>query len=122
MTDTTNLTSADELRRRRPPNRERVDAIKRTVELDIALRDLRERRGVTQEQVAAQLGTSRPNVSRIEGEDDVRVSTLQRYVAALGGELELVARFPDGQSETLLGAATAVTTSRAVRRSSTGRS
>ena len=49
---------------------------------------------MTQEQVAEQLGTSRPNVSRIEREDDVRVSTLQRYVAALGGELELVAAIP----------------------------
>ena len=120
MTDKTKLTSADELRRRRPPNRDRVDAIKRTVELEIALRELRERRGVTQEYVAAHLETSRPNVSRIEGEDDVRVSTLQRYVAALGGELELVARFPDGQSETLLGSA--VTASRPARRSSSGRS
>jgi len=122
MTDKRKLTSAGEVRRRRPPNRERVEAIKRVVELEIALRDLRERRGVTQEHVAAQLGTSRPNVSRIEGEDDVRVSTLQRYVAALGGELELVARFPDGQSETLLAAAGRVTSSRQARRSSTGRS
>ena len=79
-------------------DRERVESIKRVVELEIALHELRERRGVTQEQVAAHLGTSRPNVSRIEREDDVRVSTLQRYVAALGGELELVARFPDGET------------------------
>jgi transcriptional regulator with XRE-family HTH domain len=103
VTDRPKLTSADDLRRRRPPRRERVDAIKRVVELEIALHELRERRGVTQEQVAAQLGTSRPNISRIEREDDVRVSTLQRYIAALGGELELVARFPDGKRETLLG-------------------
>lgn len=61
---------------------------------------------MTQEQVAEHLGTSRPNVSRIEREDDVRVSTLQRYVAALGGELELIARFPDGGRETLLGSTT----------------
>ena len=106
MTDRPKLTSAEELRRRRPPRRERVDAIKRVVELEIALHELRERRGVTQEQVAEHLGTSRPNVSRIEREDDVRVSTLQRYVAALGGELELVARFPGGERETLLGSST----------------
>jgi transcriptional regulator with XRE-family HTH domain len=81
-----------------------VASIKRAVELEIALHELRERRGFMQEQVAAHLGTSRPNVSRIERENDVRMSTLQRYVAALGGELELVARFPDGERETLLGA------------------
>jgi transcriptional regulator with XRE-family HTH domain len=106
VTNRPKLTAAEELRRRRPPRRDRVDAIKRVVELEIALHELRERRGVTQEQVAAHLGTSRPNVSRIEREDDVRVSTLQRYVAALGGELELVARFPDGECETLLGTST----------------
>lgn len=103
MTDPPELTSAQELRRRRPPDRDRVDAIKRAVELEIALNELRERRGVTQEQVAASLGTSRPNVSRIERETDVRMSTLQRYVEALGGRLELVARFPDGEREVLLG-------------------
>ncbi|MBE2319796.1 XRE family transcriptional regulator [Solirubrobacter sp. CPCC 204708] len=100
------MTSADDVRRRRPPRRERVETIKRVVELEIALHELRERRGVTQEHVAEHLGTSRPNVSRIEREDDVRVSTLQRYVAALGGELEVIARFPDGGRETLLGSTT----------------
>lgn len=104
MSDGGKLTSAEDLRRRRPPNRKRVESIKRRVELDIALNELRERRGITQEQVATQLETSRPNVSRIEREDDVRVTTLQRYVAALGGDLELVVRFPDGSREMLLSA------------------
>jgi DNA-binding XRE family transcriptional regulator len=105
MTERPKLTSAEELRRRRPPNRRRVDSIKRGVDLDIALNELRERRGITQEQVAAHLETSRPNVSRIEREDDVRVTTLLRYVTALGGELELVVRFPDGERLTILRAA-----------------
>jgi len=104
MTHRPKLTSAEDLRRRRSPNRKHVASIKRGVELDIALTELREHRGITQEQVAAQLETSRPNVSRIEHEDDVRMTTLQRYVMALGGELELVVRFPDGQRLTILGA------------------
>ena len=104
MSDRPKLTSAEDLRRRRPPNRKRVESIKRSVELDIALNELREHRGITQEQVAAELETSRPNVSRIEREDDVRMTTLQRYVTALGGELELVVRFPDGERLTILGA------------------
>jgi transcriptional regulator with XRE-family HTH domain len=103
MTDRPRLTSAKDLRRRRPANRKRVEAIKRGIELDIALNELRERRGITQEQVAAELATSRPNVSRIEHEDDVRVTTLQRYVSAIGGELEVAVRFPDGERLTLLG-------------------
>jgi transcriptional regulator with XRE-family HTH domain len=104
MSERRKLTSAEDLRRRRPPNRKRVESIKRGIELDIALNELRERRGITQEQVAGQLETSRPNVSRIEREDDVRMTTLQRYVVALGGELELVVRFPDGERLTILGA------------------
>src|SRR5918994_3068516 len=103
MANAPKLTSAKDIRRRRPPNRERVDEIKRTLELDVALNELRERRGVTQDQVAAELHTSRPNVSRIEHEDDVRMTTLRRYVMALGGELELVVRFPDGERLTILG-------------------
>jgi DNA-binding XRE family transcriptional regulator len=102
VADRPKLSRAKELRRRRPPNRERVDAIKRGVEFEIALHEVRERRGITQEQVAERLGTSRPNVSRIEHEDDVRMSTMRRYVEALGGELEIVARFPDGDSHPLL--------------------
>lgn len=39
--------------------------------------------------------TSSPTVSRIEREEDVYLSTLRRYVAALGGELEINAVFPD---------------------------
>jgi transcriptional regulator with XRE-family HTH domain len=103
MSERHNLTSADDLRRRRPPNRKRLESIKRSVELDIALNELRERRGITQQQVAEHLETSRPNVSRIEREDDVRVTTLLRYVTALGGELELAVRFPDGERLTILG-------------------
>ena len=96
-------TSATQLRLRRPPNRVRVDATKRSVALTIALNELRELREMTQEHVAASLATSRPNVSRIEHEDDVRLTTLQRYVTALGGELELAVQFPDGERLVILG-------------------
>jgi transcriptional regulator with XRE-family HTH domain len=96
------MTSANAVRRRRPPDRERLDAIKRGVLLQLELHDLRLRRGITQERVAQSLGTSRPNVSRIEHEDDVRLSTLQRYIEALDGELEVAVRFPDGERHVLL--------------------
>jgi predicted transcriptional regulator len=50
---------------------------------------------MSQSSVAEELGTSRPNVSRIESEVDVRLSTLERYVEALGGRLEIHAVFDD---------------------------
>ena len=88
----------DDIRKRRPLDkdaRRQVDTLKRAMQLDIALAELRELRGVSQADVADGLGTSRPNVSRIEKEADVRLSTLERYVEALGGKLELRAVFED---------------------------
>jgi DNA-binding XRE family transcriptional regulator len=78
-----------------PDARRRIDEIKRAMQLEIALAELRELRGATQTQVADSLGTSRPNVGRIEKELDVRLSTLERYVEALGGKLEIHAVFDD---------------------------
>jgi predicted transcriptional regulator len=61
--------------RRRALARELVD---RRVEL-----------GLTQTQVAARMGTSQSAVARLEaGQGDVRLSTLERYAAALGGQLD----------------------------------
>jgi transcriptional regulator len=78
-----------------PDARKRVDDIKRAMQLEIALAELRELRGATQTNIADSLGTSRPNVGRIENEIDVRLSTLERYVEALGGKLEIHAVFDD---------------------------
>jgi DNA-binding XRE family transcriptional regulator len=85
-----------------PEAGERIEAIKRAMEFQVRLHELRERRGITQSTVAEELGTSRPNVSRIEAEDDVRVTTLDRYVRALGGHLEVRAVFDDGESVELV--------------------
>jgi hypothetical protein len=46
--------------------------------------------------VASRLGATQPEVSKIEHRDDLLVSTLRAFVAALGADLELVARFRDG--------------------------
>jgi transcriptional regulator with XRE-family HTH domain len=65
------------------------------MQLEIALVALRELRGASQTELADALGTSRPNVGRIEKEVDVRLSTLERYVEALGVKLEIHAVFGD---------------------------
>jgi hypothetical protein len=64
--------------------------------LELDLRALREHRGATQAQLAGLAEMAQPEVSRLERRDDYRVSTLRRVVAALGGELEIIANF-DGQ-------------------------
>ncbi len=61
--------------------------------LEMDLRELREAAGKTQEELAQALEKAQSQISRLEGRSDYRLSTLQRYVAALGGELEVVATF-----------------------------
>ena len=73
----------------------RVEASRKALELEVGLAQLRELRGASQVLLAQALSVSQPNISRIEREDDLRVSTLERYVEALGGQLEIRASFPD---------------------------
>jgi transcriptional regulator with XRE-family HTH domain len=60
-----------------------------------ALAKLREAREMTQQGVAEVLNVSQANVSRIERQEDLYLSTLSSYIAALGGRLEVRAVFPD---------------------------
>jgi transcriptional regulator with XRE-family HTH domain len=62
----------------------------------LTMRTLREAAGRTQAEVAEASRMDQADISRLESREtfaDCQVSTLQRYVAALGGQLELVATF-----------------------------
>lgn len=61
------------------------------------LTELRRRREMTQEQVAARMGISIARVSQIESGDVSTQDVLGRYIAALGGTLTLIADFGDEQ-------------------------
>ncbi len=61
------------------------------------LQELRKSRQLTQENIAQLLGINQENVSRLERRNDLLLSTLRDYIAAMGGDLEIVARFPDQQ-------------------------
>ena len=63
------------------------------------LAQLRKARVKTQVEVAANMGMAQGEVSRLERRTDAYLSTLQRYVEALGGNLRLVAEFADGEFE-----------------------
>lgn len=80
---------------RRQKNRERTAAIL----LAMDLVELRGKQELTQEELASRLEISQSNVSRLERRRDMLVSTLREVVEALGGELHLVAEFPDGSVE-----------------------
>ncbi len=83
------------VRGQRAPNERNVAAYKRLMDAEVCLAELRARRGLSQASIAEALDVSQPNVSRIESEHDPYLSTLARYVAALGGHLELRAVFDD---------------------------
>ncbi len=73
----------------------RMAQLRHAMDDALALGRVRESRQLTQRDVAERLSVSQANVSRIEHEDDVYLSTLRDYVRALGGELRLEAVFPD---------------------------
>jgi transcriptional regulator with XRE-family HTH domain len=64
---------------------------------EILLSEMRKQSGKTQTELARALGVSQPTLSQIESQDDIQVSTLRRVVEALGGELDLVVRLPQGE-------------------------
>jgi len=59
------------------------------------LRSLRQERNVTQTDLSEILGMDQSAVSRLEARNDFLLSTLNAYIHALGGQLEIQARFPD---------------------------
>jgi hypothetical protein len=63
--------------------------------LDMSLKDARELAVRTQAEIAAALETTQTQISRIEARDDHLVSTIRKYIEALGGELVITANFGD---------------------------
>src|ERR1051325_10775311 len=74
------------------------EEVQRKVELALPamdLQDLLSDRGITQEQLARQMEIHQGNVSRMLRRTNMNVSTLQQAIEAMGGELEIIAHFPD---------------------------
>ena len=80
----------------RPESSARAKARAKEMMVEMLLAEIRRAVGLTQEQVAASLGIKQPSLSRLESQDDMQISTLRRLVAALGGELEIIAHLPGG--------------------------
>src|ERR1700730_12045960 len=89
-----------------PAQRKKVEA--RAVQLiaeEMTLRELRHARKLTQVRVAKSLGITQDSVSRLEKRSDLLLSTLRKTVQAMGGNLSLVAEFPDRKPVILSGIA-----------------
>jgi predicted transcriptional regulator len=73
---------------------ERLTRVQAKVDEEISainIRRLREALGETQVEAAAKADMTQPELSRLERASDVRLSTLRRYVKAMGGEIEVIA-------------------------------
>jgi DNA-binding Xre family transcriptional regulator len=80
-----------------------VGEYRRAMEDALALADIRQSRNVTQIQLAAQLGITQGNVSRLEGRSEIYLSTLRHYIEALGGHLEIAAVFGEDRVPVAVG-------------------
>jgi transcriptional regulator with XRE-family HTH domain len=74
---------------------------------EMSLRDLRKAHELTQTRMAEALGMGQDGISRIEQRSDLLLSTLRSYVEAMGGQLRLIAEFPDRPPVHLAGISTA---------------
>jgi len=81
------------------PEERRRRIEERTGELlaDLALQELRQARSLSQEELGRALNINQASVSKLERRTDMYISTLRRVVEAMGGELEITARFPEGR-------------------------
>ena len=96
----------DKIGRLGPVQRKKVEA--RSAELieeEMTLRELRTARQLTQVRMARTLGITQDSVSRLERRSDLLLSTLRKAVEAMGGNLSLVAEFPDRAPVVLSGIA-----------------
>lgn len=80
-----------------PERRARIDARAKAMRAELPLHELRRARGLSQESLAKTLKVNQAAVSKLEHRTDMYVSTLRSHIRAMGGELEIVARFPDGE-------------------------
>jgi len=63
---------------------------------EMPLNELRQARGLSQKMLAEVLHVQQPSIAKMEKRTDMYLSTLRSHIEAMGGQLEVVARFPDG--------------------------
>jgi DNA-binding transcriptional regulator YiaG len=67
----------------------------------VSLAKLRKARGLAQSVVAEAMGMQQSEVSRLERRTDLLLSTMRKFVESTGGELVLVARYPEGDVQVI---------------------
>ena len=80
-----------------PAARARAKTRAKAMLAEMPLQELRRARGLTQGALATTLKVRQASISKLERRTDMYISSLRSHIEALGGELEIVARFPDGE-------------------------
>ena len=90
--------SFDDLARRTMSKHDRQRAHERASDIiaKLFLRQIREAVGISQKDLAEMIGVKQPGISKLEKQADMQIATLRRIIEALGGELDITARFPRG--------------------------
>lgn len=85
------------LREAMPPHAQRKACAKTAALMrEMKLSELRQDRKLSQEQMAESLNIKQASISKLERRADMYISTLRNFIQAMGGELEITARFPEG--------------------------
>ncbi|BBP79759.1 transcriptional regulator [Pseudomonas gingeri NCPPB 3146 = LMG 5327] len=88
---------ADLVARRSPEARVRTDALYQQLRAEMPLHELRQAQQLSQDALAKTLHINQAAVSKMERRTDMYISTLRNYIRAMGGELEIIATFPEGK-------------------------
>lgn len=86
-----------------PERREKIIAKARQLMMEMQLQELRTKQEMTQKQLAEAMGVKQSTVNRFEARGpEIKISTLKRYVEALGGSLEMSVRLPSGATRLMI--------------------
>ena len=79
-----------------PERRAKIDEKVKATLAEMPLQELRNARGLSQKMLAEALNIQQPAIAKLEKRTDMYISTLRSHIKAMGGELDIIARFPDG--------------------------
>jgi len=79
-----------------PRSRENADRMAAEMIEAMPLDELRQARGLSQKMLAEVLHVQQPSIAKLEKRTDMYLSTLRSHIEAMGGQLDVIARFPEG--------------------------
>jgi transcriptional regulator with XRE-family HTH domain len=80
-----------------PERREKIGDRAQAMLIGMALQELRQARQLTQQELANVLNVNQAALSKMENQADMRISTLRKLLSAMGGNLKIIAEFPEGE-------------------------